>query len=312
MKNILIVGGTGQLGLTLKKYFIRTRNVIITSRYSNKVKEQKKLKIIKLNINSKKKIKTIMEKYLPEKVFYFAGQSSPKISFTKKKETMNSNYIGCKNFLEVIKENRFNTKFFNASSCEIYGNLRGKIKVSSPKYPVSPYGFAKLKSFKITKYFREIKNLKTFNIIFFNTESIYRKKFYLIPKICFAAINAAKFRKKTFFGNLDISREWNWADDQCRLLVKFSNKYPQDFILSNGKSYTAKAMLNYAFGYFKLDYKNFVRFDKKHLREKDIKEKKSNYLIYLKKNKIKKINYTHGKKIIHLLINHYLKHKLVS
>ena len=312
MKNILIVGGTGQLGSTLKKYFIRTRNVIITSRYSNKIKRQKNLEIIKLDINSKQRIKVVMKKYLPEKVFYFAGQSSPKISFKMKKETMNSNYFGCKNFLEVINENKFKTKFFNASSCEIYGNLRGKIKVSSPKFPVSPYGFAKLKSFKITKYFREIKNLKTFNIIFFNTESTYRKKFYLIPKICLAAINAAKFGKKTFFGNLDISREWNWANDQCKLLVKFSNKDPQDFILSNGKSYTAKEMLNYAFSYFKLDYRNFIRFDKKHLRKKDIKEKNSNYLIYLRKNKIKKPNFIHGKKIIHLLINHYLKCKLIS
>ena len=73
----------------------------------------------------------------------------------------------------------------------------------------------------MTKFFREKKKLNTYNVIIFNTESYFRDKNYLIPKICIAAIKAKKYGKKTYFGNLDISREWNWSDEQVIYLMKF-------------------------------------------------------------------------------------------
>ena len=106
-------------------------------------------------------------------------------------------------------------------------------------------------------------------MVIFNTESYYRDKNYLIPKICMAAINAKKYNKKTTFGNLKISREWNWASEQMFYLLKFIKKDPQDFILSNGKSYSALKMIEFAFKYFKLDYKNFIQSNKKFERKRD-------------------------------------------
>ena len=76
-----------------------------------------------------------------------------------------------------------------------------------------------------------------------------------------AAINANKYGTITAFGNLNISREWNWCEEQIKYLLKFSNKKPQDFLLSNGKCYSAREMLFYAFNFFNLDYKNFVKWN---------------------------------------------------
>ena len=265
-----------------------------------------------MDIYNEKKIENLLLKIKPNIVFYYAAQSSVAKSFFKKKETYRSIVTGCKNFLKIIKKTKLNCKFVNAASSEIYGKIEKKIDIDTIKKPISPYGHSKLKSFEITKLYRKKYNLPTYNAVIFNTESIYRDKSYLIPKICNAAIYSKKYNKKTTFGNINISREWNWCDEQVEYLLKFIKKKPQDFILSNGKSYSAVQMLRFAFNYFKLDYKNYILFNsKKYLRNNEITDNKSNYKNCLKRNKIERINKIFGEKIIIKLIKYYYKNKNV-
>ena len=311
----IIAGGSGQFGVYLSQFLLKKGyKTIITTRNVKLAKKKipfknKNLILTKLNVLQKKEIKKLIFKYDPKLIFYFASQSSPKVSFEKKKLTLNSNYEGCKNFLEVIQKDRVDCKFINATSSEIFSETKKKINLKSKKTPISPYGKAKLMSFKITKYFREIKKTKAYNAIIFNTESFLRKKDYLIPKICIAAINAYKFNSKTAFGNLDVSREWNWCEEQVRYLTYFISKKPQDFILSNGKPYTAKKMLYFAFTYFNLDFKKFVSYKKNFLRKKDFKLKHSDHIFCLKRNNMKRKSKIYGKKLIHTLIKYYLNEK---
>ena len=310
--SILLVGGSGQFGITLAK-ILKKKNfdIHITSRNITKAKKKfdfkNKFKFHNLNVLDKKKIKKLISKLKPAYIFYLAGQSSPHKSFFTPSETLKSNYIGCKNFLEILKLIKLKCKFFNASSCEIFGNKRLKISINTKKSPVSPYGVAKLNSFNITKKYRLSYELKTYNMVIFNTESYYRQTNFLIPKICLAAINAKFYNKKTSFGNLNISREWNWCDKQCETMIKFISKKPQDFILSNGKNFTAFEMLKFAFNYFNLNYKQFIFIEKKHLRKKDIKFTKSNFNLDLIRNKITRKDKIYGKVLIHKLIKYYLK-----
>ena len=304
----LIIGGTGQFGISLKNLLNKKKEkVIITSRFKNSTTKNFFFEVIVLDIYKKEKIFKIIEKYKPQNIFYFAGQSSPNISFVKKKETLRSNFIGCRNVLECVYKIDKNIKFIYAASSEMYGDLKGKISLRSKKYPVNPYGISKLKGFNLTKLYREKYNLKAYNAIIFNTESTLRDKSFFIPKVCIAAINAYKYKIKTKFGNLDIQREWNWCDDQCELLFKFIKKEPQDFIISNGKCLSAKKMLKFAFDYFNLDYKKYIIQDKKFLRPTDIKIKTSKYRESLVKNNIVKKNYIYGKKMVNLMIKYYLK-----
>ena len=310
-KNILIVGGTGQFGITLTKLLSHRYKIIITTRNIFKAKKiynrTKNVKLKKLNILNKKEIFNLLNRFKPEIIFYLAGQSSPKLSFLKDLETHKSNFLGCKYFLETISNYKINTKFLNASSSEIFGGSRNKLSLNSKKKPISPYGFAKLNSYKITKHYRENKNLNAFNAIIFNTESEHRDANYVIPKICLAAIKAKKYNFKTSFGDLSVTREWNWCNEQCKYMIKFLKKKPQDFILSNEKPYTAKQMLDFAFQYFNLDYKDFIYFDKINLRKKDFKLRYSDSKFFFKKNKIKFQYKVYGRKIVEKLIKFYLK-----
>ncbi len=311
--NAILVGGTGQFGIILSKELIKKKiRVIITTRSLVKAKKKiinKKIIIKKLDILNKLQIKKLLLKYNPKYVFYMAGQSSPGKSFYTRKETYLSNFIGCRNFLETLKKFNKLSKFINFSTCEIYGNYKKKINIDSIKKPISPYGFAKLKAHIETKKYREKFKLKFYNAVVFNSESIYRPKIYLIPKICLAAIKANHNGMKSKFGNLKIIREWNWCEEQCKYLLKFIKKKPQDFILSNGKSFSANQMLKFAFEYFKLDYKKFIFLDKKLLRKADSSIKKSNFLSCQKRNKIKRMDKIYGKKIIYKIIQYYLNEK---
>ena len=312
----LIVGGSGQFGICLSQILLKKNyDISITTRSVSKTKKKfrdlkiKKIKVVNLNILNKNQILKILKKNY-DYIFYFAGQSSPSVSFKKKSQTFESNYIGCKNFLEGLKTLNLKSKFFNSSSSEIFSDTKKKITINSKKKPISPYGVAKLLSFNLTKKFRNIKNLYAYNLVFFNSESFFREKSYLISKICLAAINAKNFDKKTNFGKLDVIREWNWCKEQCYLITKCLTKKPNDFVLSNGKAYSGYQMLNYAFQYFKLDFKKFVKIEKKYYRKKDFQFKRSDF----KKN-IKTIDPSwkpkiFGKKIVYNLINYYTKNNI--
>ncbi len=314
----LIVGGSGQFGITLSKILNKKKNykIDITTRSISKAKSKlkkyrlKKVRLIKLNILNKNQILKILNKRY-DYIFYFAGQSSPDLSFKKINQTLESNYLGCKNFLEVLKYLNLNTKFFNSSSSEIFSDTKKKLNIVSKKKPISPYGRSKLLSFNLTKKFRKIYKLKTYNLVLFNSESYFREKKYLIPKICLAAINAKNSNKITGFGKLDVIREWNWCEEQCNLILNCMFKKPNDFILSNGKEYSGYQMLKYAFNYFKLDYKKYVKIEKKFYRKKDFKLKRSNF----RKN-INQINPSwkpkiYGKILIYKLIRYYQKNKII-
>ena len=311
-KNSIIVGGSGQFGVYLANELIKKKfHVIITTRNINRSKKKinikkKNIELVKLDVLKINQVEKIINKYKPKSIFYFAGQSSPSLSFKKPKQTYLSNYIGCSNFLKIIKKQKNNCKFLNASSSEIFAKSIKKINLYSKKKPISPYGKAKLLSFNLTKKFRKKYSLKTYNAILFNTESFLRGKNFLIPKICLSAINAYKFKKKTSFGNLDIEREWNWCDEQVKYILKFIEKKPQDFLLSNQKVYSAHQMLLFAFEYFDLDYKKHTFQDKKYLRPDDFKKKKSNSQSCFKKNNISYNYKIYGRKMINKIIKYYL------
>ena len=146
-KRINLIVGSGVLGAYLSAELLRKKEkVVVTTRSLKKIhsnynylKIQKKIKFEKLNINKKKQISKIISKYNPKKIFYFAGQSSITKSIKYKKETFSSHYNGTKNFLEILKKEKSNIKFFKANSGYIFtpknGLINLKCKFSSNKNP---------------------------------------------------------------------------------------------------------------------------------------------------------------------------------
>jgi len=311
-KTALLVGGTGQIGLYLSKYLIKKKyKVFITSRKIKKktiekldyLKIKRKVKLLTVKKFEIKKIKKILLFCRPNEIYYLAGQSSVAESFKKKKETFKSNVDGCHKFLESTRLFLKDAKFFNASSSEIFGNSKKKIRINTKKNPVSPYGKAKLNSFKITDQYRKKYKLKTYNGIIFNSESYLRSKKYLIPKICLAAINTKKDNSFiTEFGNIDIYRDWGWSEEQVKFIWKHMQKKPGNFIIATGKSFKARNLIEYAFKTLKLNYKKNIKISKKYIRPKEINKIEVNVS---KKNQSElKVN---GIMIIRRLLRYYIK-----
>jgi len=316
-KTALIVGGTGQFGFYIAKILLKKKfKVYISTRSFNNDKLvkfrflKKKINFIKINILRKDDIEKKILKVSPSYIFYLAGQSSVFKSFFKKKETLDSNFLGCKKFLDCIIKLKLNVKFFNASSSEIYGNNSKKLKINSKKNPLSPYAASKLKSFKIIQKYRKIYKLKLYNGIIFNSESYLRPKYFIVPKICHSAIEAYKFfkkgKKKFFrFGNINVSRDWGWCEEYAIVIWRYLQKPPQDFIVASGKTFSVKDLLDKAFSFFNLNWKNYIIIDKSFFRQKEIYFSRSNI------NKLKQdIGYVPkigGLDIVKKLIQYYLK-----
>jgi GDPmannose 4,6-dehydratase len=311
---ILIIGGSGQFGYYFCKIFLKkdykiyltTRNIKNTK--LKKIRNlSKKISIFKLNVLNPKQVRRSLLSIQPNYILYLAGQSSPAKSFILKKETLSSNFLGCKNFLKLIKKFNLKTKFFYASSSEIFGNINRKVNIYTIKKPVSPYGVSKLKAFNLVKKYREKFYLPFYNGIIFNTESPLRPKNFLIPKICLSAIKAKISKKKILFkfGNINVKRDWGWCEEYVLIIWKILQKEPKDFMIATGKTYSVKFLLNIAFSYFNLNWRDYVIVDKSLFREREINCVAAN--IYHLKNIIKFLPKINGIDIIKKLLLFYQK-----
>jgi GDPmannose 4,6-dehydratase len=317
LKIALIIGGTGQIGVYLanqllkKKYKVFISSRKITNHKKNKFKIiniYKKVNFIKLNLYKKEEILKLIKKVKPETIYYLAGQSNVDKSFINPKETIDSNFYGCKNVLESLEEIKFSGKFLNVASSEIFGNQKGFKSLNKKLKPVSPYGKAKLKSFNLTKNFRKKFNLKTYNAILFNCDSILRPKNFVIPKICLSAIRAFRgYKEKVKFGDLSVVRDWGWVEEYVECIYKITQKKPDDIIIATGKYFKLKDLIQYAYAFFNLNWKDYIIQTNKLKRPQEMKEVKVN--TKQTQNKIGWKAKTNGKEVILKLIKYYLNKK---
>lgn len=276
-KNVLIIG-SGVLGAYLANFLIKKKyRVFVSSRklkknYVNyrKLNIQDKVTFKKLNISSKKEIKKIIINIVPKYIYYFSGVSSITQSFKQPKETMISNYWGTRNFLEVIKENNFKLNFYKSNSGYIFNGGKNKITLNSKLIKAnSPYANSQIKSYKLINKFRK-KNINCSNLIFFNVESPLRPDDYLIKKIC-KSIKLIKQNKikKLKVGNINCKRDFSWAPEIMRAVYYFSKLKPGNILLGTGYSMSIKDILKILFRRNKLNYKDFVKQDRKLFRKNE-------------------------------------------
>ena len=286
-KKVNLIIGSGVLGAYLSYVLLKKKEkVIVTSRNKKKnyknytfLKIHKKIKFEKLDINDSNQIKKIILKYKPEKIFYFAGQSSLIKSKNLKKETYSSHYLGTKNFLSVLKKNKIKSKFFKSNSGYIF-NPQKKIvnfncKLAKNK---NPYIVAQQKSYKLIKKYRKY-NLNLFNLIFFQIESPLRPNDFFIKKVCLHA----KKRKKILVGNINTFRDYSWAPEIAKAVYLISNTKPKDIIISAGKSMSGLEILKYGYKLNNLDYKKYYKinkiFERKNENKYLISDKKNNFFL---------------------------------
>lgn len=290
-KKALIFGITGQDGAILSSILLKKKYEVFGI---SRNKDYSKL--VKLKINDKiKKIATIKNSIILnllnknfQEIYFLGGQSNVIKSFTYINQTYESQIKPINIILNfILNQKGKKSKFLYAASSEMFGqqNTKKKINENTSKNPLSPYGLSKLISFEIIKEYRNTHNLPVCSAILFNHESSLRQKDYIIKKIIDTA-RRIKFNKrnKLIIGNVNIKRDWGWAEDfmnACNLILR-KNRI-DDYVIATGKTVSLKTMLRLSFRSQGLNWKKYTRVNKKLIRKFDIKENYSDI------SKIKKV-----------------------
>jgi len=216
---------------------------------------------------NKTSILKIINKYKPEKIFYFAGQSSIPKSLKSPKETFLSHYNGTKNFLDVLKEKNLKIKFFKANSGYIFAPNKGQIDLNCNfSANKNPYVKAQKKSFKLLKKYRQF-GLNLSNLVFMQVESPLRPKDFLIKKVCLGAKN----KKKITVGNINTYRDYSWITEVVKAILLTTKLSSNDFIISAGRKISGKEILAAAYKLNKLDFKKYYSVNQKFYRNNEDK-----------------------------------------
>lgn len=286
-KKALITGITGQDGsylaeLLLHKNYeihgiIRRASTFNTKRIDHLYKDPHN-KNIKMflhcgDMTDSSNLNRILEKVQPDEIYNLAAQSHVKVSFEVPEYTAEVDGIGVLRFLDAIKEMGIKTKFYQASTSELYGKVQEVPQTeNTPFYPRSPYGVAKQYAFWIVKNYREAYDLFACNGILFNHESPRRGETFVTRKITRGLANIiAKKEKKIYLGNIEAKRDWGYAPEFVEAMwLMLQQDEPDDFVIGTGETHTIKEFLAEAFGYLDRDWKEYVKIDSRYFRPTEV------------------------------------------
>ncbi len=193
----------------------------------------------------------LMQKIQPDEVYNLGAQSHVAVSFEVPEYTADVDAIGTIRLLDAIRDTGVKTKFYQASTSELFGGLPGTAPQSeaTPFYPKSPYGAAKLYAYWVTVNYRESYDLYACNGILFNHESPRRGETFVTKKVTRAVAAIVKGNQKVLqLGNMDAKRDWGYAKEYVEAMwLMLQQDKPQDYVIATGKTYTIRQFVEYAF-----------------------------------------------------------------
>jgi len=286
MKKALITGITGQDGsylaeLLLEKGYevhglIRRSSSFNTSRidhlYQDPHISERKLFLHFGDMTDGVVLTNLIYGIKPDEVYNLAAQSHVKVSFEVPDYTGQVDAIGTIRLLEAIRSSGVETRFYQASTSELFGSTPPPQSESSVFSPRSPYGAAKLYSYWVVKNYREGYGLHATNGILFNHESPRRGETFVTKKITRAAakIKAGK-QEKLFLGNLDAVRDWGYAKEYVESMwLMLQQDKSDDFVIATGVGATVRDFCETTFGELDLDWKKYVEIDERYQRPTEV------------------------------------------
>jgi GDPmannose 4,6-dehydratase len=286
-KRALITGITGQDGsflaeLLLDKGYdvfglIRRSSTFNTGRIDHLYKDphepDNRLRLHFGDLNDSSSLNTVLRNTEPDEIYNLGAQSHVRVSFDVPEYTGEVTGLGTVRILEAIRETGIRPRFYQASSSELFG-LAHEVPQSerTPFYPRSPYACAKAYAYHITVNYRESYGLFAVNGILFNHESERRGETFVSRKITRAATRIKLgLQKKLYLGNLDARRDWGYAKDYVKAMwLMLQASEPADFVIATGVTHSVRDFLDEAFGYLKLDWKEYVEVDPRYYRPAEV------------------------------------------
>lgn len=280
MPTAIITGITGQDGsylaeLLLSKGYrvigMMRRSSVVTFERIQHIQDQ--IEIIQGDLHDQSSLMDLMENYKPDEVYNLAAQSFVPTSWNQPVLTGEVTALGVTRMLEAIRLLSPKTRYYQASSSEMFGKVREvPQKETTPFYPRSPYGVAKVYGHWITVNYRESYNLFAVSGILFNHESPRRGTEFVTRKITYGAARIKLgLAKELRLGNLDSRRDWGFAGDYVDAMVRLiQNDSPQDYVVGTDETHSVREFCDKAFSYLNLDYKEYVIQDPRYYRPAEV------------------------------------------
>jgi GDPmannose 4,6-dehydratase len=285
MKKAFITGINGQDGsylseLLLKKgykvYGIVRRNSYLENQTTRLDDISKKLELTYGDVLDETSLEKIIRSIKPDEIYNLAAQSHVRISFEIPKFTTETNALGVLNMLEVVRKNSRNSKFYQASSSEMFGisvDSDGFQRETTRFDPNSPYGCSKVFGYNMVRFYRRAYKIFACNGILFNHESPRRGANFVTNKIVKAAVKIKlNLEKKLYLGNLDTFRDWGHSKDYVDAMHKIINySKPEDFVIATGQTHSIRDFCKITFQKLGLNYKDYVVQKEKYFRPSEVK-----------------------------------------
>jgi len=286
-RRALITGITGQDGSYLAELLlgrgyevygvIRRSSSFNTGRidhlYQDPHEEQVRLRLVYGDLNDASSLNRILRTIQPDEIYNLGAQSHVRVSFDIPEYTAEVTALGAVRLLEAVRETGLRTRFYQASSSELFGKaVESPQNESTPFHPRSPYAAAKAYAFYITQNYREAYGLFACNGILFNHESPRRGETFVSRKITRAATRIKLgLQRKLFLGNLDATRDWGYAGEYVEAMWRMlQSDEPRDYVIATGKTHTVREFLEAAFSHLDLDWSEHVELDPRYLRPAEV------------------------------------------
>jgi GDPmannose 4,6-dehydratase len=286
-KKALITGITGQDGsylaeLLLGKGYevhgiIRRASTFNTGRleeiYQDPHESGKRLSLHYGDLSDGSALSRLLGKIQPDEIYNLAAQSHVRVSFDAAEYTADVTGTGTVRLLEAIRETGIKPRFYQASSSEMFGKVQEiPQKETTPFYPRSPYGCAKVFSHWLTVNYRESYGMHASSGILFNHESPRRGETFVTRKITRAVAHIKHgLQKKLYLGNLDAKRDWGYAKEYVEAMwLMLQQPEPDDYVIATNETHSVREFLEHAFAHAGLNWKDHVEFDERYCRPAEV------------------------------------------
>lgn len=286
MKKALITGITGQDGSYLAEFLlskgyeihglIRRSSTFNTDRIDHLYQDSHisgtKLFLHYGDLSDSEQLTNIIYNIKPDEIYHLGAQSHVRVSFDLPEYTGDITALGTTRILESIRRSGIKTRFYQASSSEMFGAAPAPQNENTPFMPRSPYAAAKVYSYWMVKNYREGYKLFTCNGILFNHESSRRGETFVTRKITRGIANIiAEKEKKIYLGNLEAKRDWGYAPEYVEAMwLMLQQEKPDDYVIGTGETHSIKEFLNESFSYLDLDWKEYIEIDSHYFRPTEV------------------------------------------
>lgn len=224
------------------------------------------------DLNEGGQISNLIYNIQPDEIYHLGAQSHVRVSFEMPEYTGDITGLGTTRILEAIRRSGIKTKFYQASSSEMFGDAPAPQSEETPFRPRSPYAAAKVYSYWMVRNYRDGYSMFASNGILFNHESPRRGETFVTRKITRGIVNILAGKQEVLYlGNLEAKRDWGYAPEYVEAMwLMLQQESPDDFVIGSGEAHSVKDFLQEAFGYVDLDWREYVKIDQRYFRPTEV------------------------------------------